>query len=517
MRPLTMQDFVAIWRRRRWLFIATSAILAASTCVVVGFLPSQYSSQALILIKQPDVSPQFVKSNSGVDSDQVLSGLIQEVMSRTMIERLPYFRKAGTVSEDDITDFQSNASIQILRDNSDPRRLSGKPYGLTVSVLSTTPKKAQELTNELAQLLVQQGDKAFLNVAQSTTSMLRSQLNMAAAKLQIKAQALDDFKKRYAGQLPVETQFIMETLANLEAQLDAETQAIERTRSNISDLQTNQTATAAGNDSKASNSPGPATGRLETDLQTLKDRLVELESRYKPTYPDVIRTKDQVKLLEAQVAAEKAKSAVATPSKPANSLSPKATASKDHIRELQLGLAARLKARDQIEQRIAYYQANLSKIPLHTQEYTNLQRDYDGARKDYESLRDKVAEAELSTAVFQQHEGVHLRLQDSASLPSSPELPVRWKINLGGLAGSLFLGLALAAFLEIRDTSMKSEEDVKFYTELPTLAVLPDVPTAAEVKRVRWKRAFLIADGLMLALVLAGLNYYVYVMRLGIL
>lgn len=482
---------------------------------MVGFLPSQYRSQALILIKQPDVSPEFVKAVSGVDSGQVLAGLIEQVMSRRVLQHMPYFQKRGSISEDDLVKFQSNASIKVLRDSPDPRRPPGKPYGLSVSYLSKTPKQTQEITNELANLLVQEGDKAFLQVAQATTRMLRSQMNMAAATLQLKSQALDNFKKRYAGQLPVETQYTMETLTHLEAQLDAQTQAIERTRANISDLKKTPKDLTTNDNSKASKLPESSSNRLETDLQKAKGQLVELESRYKPTYPDVIRTRDEVKLLEALVAAQAAKNASSAAATPPKSSPAASVASRDRLRNLEIELATRLKAREQIEQRMSYYQANLSNIPLHAQEFDSLQRDYDGAKKNYDSLRDKVAQAELSTDVFRQHEGVHLTIQDHASLPSSPELPVRWKINLEGLAGSLFAGLALAAFLEIRDTSMKSEEDVEFYTGLPNLATIPNAPSSSEVKWAQFRRLFWVTYAAMVALALAGLNYYVYIVRLG--
>lgn len=515
MRPLTMQDFLDIWRRRKWWFLAISSLLAATTCAVVGFLPSQYRSSALVLIRQPDVSPQFVKSDSGINTDQVLPALIQQVLSRSVLEQMPYFHKRGEISQDEIGTFQANASIKILRDTSDPRRPAGKPYGLGVSYLGTSPKQAQELTTQLANLLVEEGDKAFLSVAQATTSMLRSQMNMAAATLQLKSQALDNFKKRYAGELPVETQYTMETLSHLEAQLDSQTQAIERTRANISDLRKSQQASATQETSKVTTSQGSSSSRLETDLQTLKAHLVELQSRYKPTYPDVIRTQDQVKLLEAQVAAQAKQDAAANATNTSSNPSAAATASRERLQNLQMELASRLKSREQIEQRISQYQSNLSQIPLHTQEFDSLQRDYDGAKKDYDSLRDKVTQAELSTDVFRQHEGVHLSVQDQASLPDSPELPVRWKINLEGLAGSLFFGLAIAAFLEIRDTSMKSEEDVKYYTGLPNLAMVPNSPSSAEVKWAYWRKLFWITYGAMAALALAGLNFYIYVVRLG--
>lgn len=512
-RPHTLQDFVAIWRRRRWHFLATSAIGAALTCAVVGFLPSYYRSEALVLVEQSEVSQEYVKPVVAVDNDQQLSALIQDVMSRTVLERMPFFKTGTASKEDDFKDFQKNASIELLRDNSDPRRPAGKPYGLKVSFLGDKPEQAQEVTNELAALTIQENDKMTLAQAQATTRMLRSQLGAATAKVKEKEQALDDFRTRHAGQLPIEEQLTIETLSHLEAELDGESQAIQRTRQDIADMQTTAPQAPAVENKKSTDQQDASAARLQADLQALKDHLAELESRYKATHPDVIRAKEEIKRLETQLATEAAKESTSKQNQPIVNTSQSTTATAVHVRNSQAELAARIAKQGKLEQKIAQYQANLAAIPSHAQEFGDLQRDYEAAKKDAESLRDKVTDAEQSTEVFQQQEGVRLRIQDYATLPASAELPVRWKINLAGLAGGIVLGLVLAGFLEIRDTSMKSEADMEFYTGLKSLALLPELPTAVELNRARRRRYVGITAAVIVSLVLASVNYFAYLGR----
>jgi uncharacterized protein involved in exopolysaccharide biosynthesis len=132
------EDYKAIWRRRRSWFLGTSALVAAVTCLAVGLWPSSYRSEALILIDQPAVSQEYVKPIIAVDSDQVISGLIQRVLSRSVLTRSDSVKKNIV----NFNDFSSNASITPLRDNSDPRRPAGKPYGLKVSFLGASPEQA---------------------------------------------------------------------------------------------------------------------------------------------------------------------------------------------------------------------------------------------------------------------------------------------------------------------------------------------------------------------------------------
>jgi succinoglycan biosynthesis transport protein ExoP len=508
-RPLAGEDYKAIWRRRRSWFLGTSALVAAVTCLAVGLWPSSYRSEALILIDQPAVSQEYVKPIIAVDSDQVISGLIQRVLSRSVLTRSDSVKKNIV----NFNDFSSNASITPLRDNSDPRRPAGKPYGLKVSFLGASPEQAQRVTNELAALVVEEAGKVTLDQAENMTNALRAQLQLAIAKVKETGQAMVNFRQQYAGKLPIDEQLTIQTLSHLQEESQVNGQALERTRQNIADLETASQSTSADQtdtSDEKSTMQDPSLVRLQTDLQSLKDHLADLQSRYKLGHPDLIKAEDQIKLLEAEVVAEKSKIASANPSKPAQN-SPKVSATTAaRARDNQAELATLLQERNQLQGQIAHYQENLSAIPSRQQQYSELQREYDAAKKDYETLRDQVTDAEHSTDVYQRLKLVRFRIQDYASLPSSAELPVRWKINLGGLGVALMLGVVLAGIMELQDTSPKSQPDVEFYFRMQCLALVPDFPTAPETERARKKNRRWITATAFAVLVLAGLNLYVY-------
>jgi hypothetical protein len=46
------------------------------------------------------------------------------------------------------------------------------------------------------------------------------------------------------------------------------------------------------------------------------------------------------------------------------------------------------------------------------------------------------------------------------------------RFALGGLAAGIALGIAVIAFLEYRDKSLRSERDVWAFTKLPTLGII---------------------------------------------
>jgi capsular polysaccharide biosynthesis protein len=77
---------------------------------------------------------------------------------------------------------------------------------------------------------------------------------------------------------------------------------------------------------------------------------------------------------------------------------------------------------------------------------------------------------------------------DAPNLPDEPTFPNPRIFAGGGLVLGIFVGLALAAFYEYRDTAIRNERDVFAFTKLPTLAAisylegLPQVPE----QRKRW-------------------------------
>jgi capsular polysaccharide biosynthesis protein len=64
-----------------------------------------------------------------------------------------------------------------------------------------------------------------------------------------------------------------------------------------------------------------------------------------------------------------------------------------------------------------------------------------------------------------------------ASLPDSPSSPNRLLFAGGGLGAGLALGFGLALWLELRDKSIRTEEDVVAALEMPMLVSVPWVST----------------------------------------
>ena len=68
-------------------------------------------------------------------------------------------------------------------------------------------------------------------------------------------------------------------------------------------------------------------------------------------------------------------------------------------------------------------------------------------------------------------------------MPLKPHSPNRIRINLTGTLAGLGLGLLLVGLVQYRDSTLRSEADLRGAIDLPVLVLVPFVTTAADLRR----------------------------------
>jgi uncharacterized protein involved in exopolysaccharide biosynthesis len=308
-------------------------------------------------------------------------------------------------------------------------------------------------------MLLEENSRAREQVAQGTTDFLSVQLQEAKRNLDELDGKLSAFKQQHVGQLPEDQEQNIQMLSGLNSQLDANTQAANRAqqdRTYTESLLAQQRASWK----QQQNATDPQT--LEQQLAQLQSQLLILQARYTDDHPDVIKAKSDIaevkSKLDAVNAAGTAKPGAAE--KPDGREPPEIQQLRLQIQRFDDTIAQATREQARLQQQIRVYQSRIALSPVVEEEYKVMARDYETGQKLYDDLLAKKNEAQMQGDLERSQEGEQMTLLNPASLPDEPSFPNRLLFTAGGLGAGLVLGMSVAAWLELRDNSIRSQEDL---------------------------------------------------------
>jgi len=248
-----------------------------------------------------------------------------------------------------------------------------------------------------------------------------------------------------------------------------------------------------------SRQPPPATqGNPETAVMSTRQRLAAAESelarlqqRLKPEHPDIVRLQRSIADLRVKADAEGTATPGQTPSQ-APTMTNEELGRRERLRQMrgeveQLGRQISFKENEerQLRGRLSEYQGRLDSVPAIESEFIALTRDYDTLRDTYKSLLAKSEESRMAADLERRQVGEQFKTIDAPRVSLHPMNASRIRINMIGFALGLVLGVGLAALLEILDSSFRTETDVVGALGLPVLALVPEMPTQAQLNAAR--------------------------------
>jgi uncharacterized protein involved in exopolysaccharide biosynthesis len=134
---------------------------------------------------------------------------------------------------------------------------------------------------------------------------------------------------------------------------------------------------------------------------------------------------------------------------------------------------------------LSTYQARVENTPKREQEFQQISRDYQTTQDLYQSLLKRLNEAQLSETMEQSQKGEQFRLVRPASPPSDPESPKRPRLLLMALVVSLALAGLAVAIAEYIDSSFHTVDDLRRFSTVPILTVIPRIVTDGDVRQRR--------------------------------
>ena len=115
-------------------------------------------------------------------------------------------------------------------------------------------------------------------------------------------------------------------------------------------------------------------------------------------------------------------------------------------------------------------------------------------RRAYTESLAKREDSKVAANLERNQIGEQFKVLDPARIPERPFSPDVVKIDVAGAGVGLFLGLAIVGLLEYRDSTFKTEEDIKQLLQLPVLALIPMMASERELRNQR-RRTLLISVG----------------------
>jgi protein tyrosine kinase modulator len=511
---LDWAKYLAVARRRLWMFVLPFFVGWAVVWSVSWLLPSVYRSSALILVQSPS-SVLVVGAAGAPDLQSRMDSVSEQVLSRTNLlkiaSNLGLFadqRARGRLTDDELVDkMRKNIEVEVAQSQ------AGIPTSFNIYFRSPSPDIAQQVTTELTNALISGALDTTATDLDVQNKILDSTLADAKNDLSAQEEKIREYKDRHPGELPGTLQSNITILSSLQTQFQGEQDALSRANQQKAYLESllREYTSAAATLKPGENPVGlPA---LDQELERLRSQLANLSSIYTDQHPDVRKLKEQIaktqRMKDQLIAQLKSQPADSTAGGDAatNAAPPSGPIMevRSQLKANQLEISNRQHAIDSLRGQIATYQARLNATPIREQELADLTRGYDQSKANYDKLLDRKNQAALVTRVSREQQGDRFTMQDPPSRPTKPYSPNRLKLSLMGLFAGVALGLVVAGGAEFLDDRVYDENVFKQLLPAEVLVEIPALKTPVEEQdQKRWQILSLAGIGVIGMIVLIG-------------
>lgn len=490
----------------RWWGLAVAWIVGPIAAATVYLLPDRYESSARVYVDtqsilKPLMSGLAVQPNV----DQQIS-----ILSRTLISR-PNVEKLIRMADLDLA-VKSKEDREVLITKVTKAleiRVAGRDNLYTLVYTDTDAERAKRVVQSLVSMFVESGLGDKRKDSDSARKFIDEQIKSYEQKLEEAENRLKEYKLRNMNTIGGGRDYFAK-MNEANEQLNQARLALreaENSRDALKRQITGEDPVLLPENPSGAALASVSVPELDGRIDTLKKSLDTLLQKYTDQHPDVVGARKMIETLEAQKAKEvqarrKAAAAGGTTAV-ATSVN-----SNPVYQQLKMSLAeseanvASLKARvAEYENRVKILASSSRMLPQIETELTQLNRDYDINKRNYDALVARRESASMAVEMGATSGVADFRLIDPPTVPSKPTAPNRLLLMPAGGIVALLLGAAVAFLMsQIRPTFA----DTHALRETTGLAVLGSVSRLADAdwlhKQRRGKIAFLIGVAALVGL-----------------
>ena len=468
----------AIWRYR-WYAALVAWIVAIGGWIIVHQLPNRYEASARVYVDTQSVLRPLL---AGL-AVQPNVGQIVNMMSRTLISR-PNLEKVIGMADIDIRLKSAEAKeAMIARLNKEVVMKSGGADNLyIISYTDNHPQEAKRVVQSLLTIFVEGNLGNSRKDSDSARRFINEQLAAYSEKLVAAEQAVAEFKRKNVDKMGAEGQTYYARLAEAQTAL-AQASLGLREATNSRDAIKKQLAGDVP--TLLVEQPGTlaevGTPEIDARIQELQKQLDGLQLRYTDTHPDIVALNRSIRQLKEQKAQE-VKTRKPPPAAPQQQspvfqqLTVSLAAAEANVASMSVRVA-------EYEKRFNALKAAANAIPQVDAEFTQLTRDYDVNRKNYESLLARRESAAITGDMEANNTVMNFRVIDPPQVPSAPSAPNRPALVSMVLLGALIAGVLFAFLMSQIRPTIGDERKLRLVAGLPVFGTVIMAWTPAQTRR----------------------------------
>ncbi len=467
----------AAWYRRWW-----GVAMAWLVCIVgwtwVMMLPDRFEASARVYV---DTQTLLGPLLSGLTVQPNVEQQIR-LMTRQLVSR-PTLEKVARMTDLDVKAKTPEQTEKMLTGLAEKIAIAdaGKENLYTISYQDPNGDLAKKVVQSLLTIFVESSLGKTRQDISSSQRFIEEQLQQYQQKLTDAESALTEFKRKHIGMMPGQGGDYYAKLAEVsallrQAQLDQQ-EAVNRRNQLKRQLADEEPELSAAAAVVSTNS------EIDGRIQSLQQQMDQLRLKYTDRHPDVLVTQRLIDKLEEQKKAELAQ----------RKADPVGSRIQNPVyQQLTIAIAEADATVSSLGARVAEYQRRFGElrnasnlIPQVEQEYTQLTRDYDVYRQNYDALLKRRESVSMSSEVESKTDTVDFRVIDPPFVPGHPAWPNRPLLLSLVTLGGLVAGVALAFLLSQLRRTVTDRRALRELTGLPLLGAVSRVETDETRRRKR--------------------------------
>lgn len=454
-------DYVIILRKHQWLILTfLLTVVTVVTIATVKQKPVYQASGSVEIDKETQSQMQLPNEMSDwdeyMDTEDYIDTQAKILQSETLalqtirtldLGHYPEFGGSGQpVAFSGTSGSQRPAILSAFLSRLDIKRVPNSRL-IEVTFTAQDPHLAAAVVNTHLQNFIEENFRSKYDATTQASNWLSAELEELRMKVEkSENDRLAYERKNQIWQVDEKQDITTQKLASLS---DAVTKA-------QTDLATKQAIYEMASSDGITDLPAIRDNALVRDLlqrqSNLQQQYTTALDQYGPNYPAVQRIAAQQREVEQNLV-DARKAAV-------ESIKEDYETARDHVVILQQALDKQKADADAMAEKLVNYQM--------------LQHDADANKQLYDGLLQKLKEADIAAGL----RSSNIRIVDPALTPTAPSGPERARNISLAFAVGLIGGIGLAVFREYLDNTVKSPDEIESLTGLPSLAVVPSLPSS---------------------------------------